>query len=411
MASRTSRSNIAYSSCATTIWGSGSTRFGEPLIVRSVCSLPPSSSVASAPAFLRRKGTSVWNCWSRARAVESAFWNGADTPRKYSRCLVESAAVMGGPSAFHTGAGGRSITKAPLACRRWAARLSGVEPSMRTTGPRIVLPFEPGAQAQLAAITSCTCGAVIRTERAPRSHLPPKFHCSSCAASPYSWNFLIVQSLAARAAGDPVRRGPITSARYCRLRITWERFSASSIRRPTPEVSTVGFWAAPGRTARAPSSASAAARHTRFTGETLGGWSCLKVRGGRGVCLTRGSLLLVAALPRDRQRDGHGGADPDRRIDGDAPAEHVPHDAVHDHEAHPASLAKLLRREPGLEDAVEIRGAASSPRISTASSSPGSRRRSLAREAGWASWSCTASCGTCSAGASPSILRSGSAPP
>ena len=79
--SRNSRSNIAYSSCATTIWGSGSTRFGEPLIVRSVCSLPPSSSVASAPAFLRRKGTSVWNCWSRARAVESAFWNGADTPR------------------------------------------------------------------------------------------------------------------------------------------------------------------------------------------------------------------------------------------------------------------------------------------------------------------------------------------
>src|SRR2546425_1602048 len=150
---------------------------------------------------------------------------------------------------------------------------------------------------------------------------------------------------------------------YCRLRITWERFSASSIRRPTPEVSTVGFWAAPGRTARAPSSASAAARHTRFTGETLGGWSCLKVRGGRGVCLTRGSLLLVAALPRDRQRDGHGGADPDRRIDGDAPAEHVPHDAVHDHEAHPASLAKLLRREPGLEDAVEILGEDAAPLV------------------------------------------------
>src|SRR3989442_8583791 len=54
MPSRSSRSNIAYSSCATTIWGRGSTRFGEPLIVRSVCSLPPSSSVASAPAFLRR---------------------------------------------------------------------------------------------------------------------------------------------------------------------------------------------------------------------------------------------------------------------------------------------------------------------------------------------------------------------
>src|SRR5438445_5263362 len=118
---------------------------------------------------------------------------------------------MGGPSAFHTGAGGRSITKAPLTCRRWAARLSGVEPSMRTTGPRTVLPFEPGAQAQLAAITSCARGAVIRTQRRPRSHLPPKLHCSSCAASPYSWNFLIVQSLAARAAGEPVRRGPIAS--------------------------------------------------------------------------------------------------------------------------------------------------------------------------------------------------------
>src|SRR5256712_8676786 len=153
---------------------------------------------------------------------------------------------MGGPSLFHAGAGGRSITKAPLTARRFAARLSGVEPSIRTTGPRMVLPFVPGAQAQLAAITSCVRGAVIRTHRGPRSHLPPKFHSSRCAARPYSWNFLIVQSLAARAAGEPVRRGPIASLRDLRVSLTWERVSASSVRRPAPEAAAVRVLAATG---------------------------------------------------------------------------------------------------------------------------------------------------------------------
>src|SRR3989442_8917879 len=105
------------------------------------------------------------------------------------------------------------MTEVSITAGRFAAGLSGVEASIRATGPRMVLPLVPGAQAQLAAITSCVRGAVIRTHRGPRSHLPPKFHSSRCAARPYSWNFLIVQSLAARAAGEPVTRGRVAALR------------------------------------------------------------------------------------------------------------------------------------------------------------------------------------------------------
>src|SRR5438046_10356473 len=113
-----------------------------------------------------------------------------------------SAPALGGPSLFHTNEGARSMTHAPFTFPLLASRLSGVLASMRTTGPFTVLPLVPGAQAQLAAATSCKRGAVIRIHIGPRVQVPPKFHYSSRAASPYSLNPASVQPLEARAAGE-----------------------------------------------------------------------------------------------------------------------------------------------------------------------------------------------------------------
>jgi len=120
----------------------------------------------------------------RARVSESASRNGVKTLRKYSRWLCESAAVMAGPSPFHTGAGGRVMTQAPFTLPRYTAKLSGVVASIRTTGPVRTEPPVPGAQAQLAAVTSCARGAVIRTRAGPRVQVPPNFHGSRCPSSP-----------------------------------------------------------------------------------------------------------------------------------------------------------------------------------------------------------------------------------
>src|SRR3989442_6300363 len=83
-----------------------------------------------------------------------------------------SAADIGGPSLFQTKDGGRSITNAPFTFALLASRLSGVLASIRTTGPRTVLPLVPGAHAQLAATTSCARGATSRTHIGPRVHVP-----------------------------------------------------------------------------------------------------------------------------------------------------------------------------------------------------------------------------------------------
>ena len=176
----------------------------------------------SAPEFRNTNGWSVLNCVSRARAAESRRCPPPNKPRNAARCRSESAAAIGGPSLFHTKEGGRSMTHAPFTFPLLASRLSGVVASMRTTGPLTVLPLVPGAHAQLAAATSCARGAVSRIHIGPRVQVPPKFHCSRWASSPYSLNRASVQSLAARAAGEPVRRGPITSVRYCRFGITCE---------------------------------------------------------------------------------------------------------------------------------------------------------------------------------------------
>src|SRR3989449_9894876 len=104
----------------------------------------------------------------RARVTESASRNGVKTVRKKSRCRCESAAVMGGPSLFHTSDGARVITHAFLTRPRYTAKLSGVVASIRTTGPVTVAPPVPGAQAQLAAIRSCARGAVMRARIGPR---------------------------------------------------------------------------------------------------------------------------------------------------------------------------------------------------------------------------------------------------
>src|SRR5438046_36936 len=48
----------------------------------------------------------------RARVTESASRNGVNTVRKKSRCRCESAAVMAGPSVFHTSEDARVMTHA-----------------------------------------------------------------------------------------------------------------------------------------------------------------------------------------------------------------------------------------------------------------------------------------------------------
>ena len=158
----------------------------------------------------------------RARVAESRRCPPPTNPRNAARCRSESAAVIGGPSLFHTNWGGRNMTQAPFTRALFASMLSAVLASMRTTGPLAVLPFVPGAHAQLAATTSCVRGATRRIHIGPRVHVPPKFHCSRRASSPYSLNLASVQSLAARAAGEPVRRGPMTSVRCCRFAIACE---------------------------------------------------------------------------------------------------------------------------------------------------------------------------------------------
>src|SRR5437762_12974417 len=143
----------------------------------------------------------------RARVAESRRWPPPKKPRNAARCRSESAAVIGGPSLFQTNWGGRSITHAPFALALFASMLSAVLASMRTTGPLTVLPLVPGAHAQLAATMSWGRGAVSRIHIGPRVHVPPKFHCSRWASRPYSLNLARVQSLAARAAGEPVKIG------------------------------------------------------------------------------------------------------------------------------------------------------------------------------------------------------------
>ncbi len=91
---------------------------------------------------------------------------------------------MDGPSVFHTSDGGRVITQAFFTRLRYAAKLSGVVASIRTTGPVTVTPPVPGAQAQLAAVTSCARGAVRRARIGPRVQVPPNCQGSRCASRP-----------------------------------------------------------------------------------------------------------------------------------------------------------------------------------------------------------------------------------
>src|SRR5256885_16671706 len=83
-----------------------------------------------------------------------------------------SAADIGGPSLFQTKDDGRSITNAPLTFALLASRLSGVLASIRTTAPRTVLAWVPGAHAQLAAMTSCARGATGDAHTGPGVHAP-----------------------------------------------------------------------------------------------------------------------------------------------------------------------------------------------------------------------------------------------
>src|SRR5437773_10180018 len=258
-----------------------------------------------------------------------------------------SAADIGGPSLFQTKDDGRSITNAPFTFALLASRLSGVLASIRTTAPRTVLPLVPGAQAQLAATTSCARGATSRTHIGPRVHVPPKFQGSRWPSSPYSWNLRSVQSLAARAAGEPVRRGPITSARYCRFCITCDFVMPWSIRAPTPVVSTgmgAGIWAASG----APASASATAASRRAV---MGN----NPRSREGLALgTRDTgkalhLERLRATPLRRRRQLHNDRGP-LALDGLEPhaAAEPGNDVAHHREAS-AALALRLGREPRLE--------------------------------------------------------------
>src|SRR6267143_167078 len=343
-----SRSNRAYSSCATTICGSGSTRVGDPLILRRSCSLPPSSTMARAPALRSRNGWSVLNCWMRARRTESIADGGPNAPRNWSRMRSVSAALMGGPSLFQTNDGARSMTNAPFTLALLTSRLSAELASMRTTGPRTTLPFVPGAHAQLAATTSCARGVVIRTHIAPRSHVPPKFHGSRCPSRPYSWNLRSVQSLACRTAGEPVSRGPMMSERYWRFCITWDLVMPWSIRVPTPVVSTGmvgGAWAASGAPASA--SASPAAVVRRAVMEILDQWRGLSL-GTRetGEVLHR-QRLRATPLRRRRQLHDDGGPLALDGLESHAAAEPGDDVAYHD-EAGPA-FARRLGREPRLE--------------------------------------------------------------
>jgi len=78
----------------------------------------------------------------------------------------------------------------------------------------------------------------------------------------------------------------------------------------------------------------------------------------------------------------------------------------------PAPVRIGVEREgQALHITVRDQGAASSPRISIVIFEAGFTTKEFGQGSGWASWSCTAWCGTCSAGASPLIRRSGSARP
>src|SRR6266516_2895451 len=284
----------------------------------------------------------------RARCAESIACGPPNAPRNWSRMRWVSAADIGGPSLFQTKDGARSITNAPFTLALLASRLSGVLASMRTTGPRTALPLVPGAHAQLAATTSCTRGATMRTDRGPRAQVPPKFHGSSCPVSPYSWNLRSVQSLAARAAGEPVSRGPITSARYCRFCITWDLVMPWSIRAPTPVVSTGmggGAWAASGAPTSASASPAAASRMAVMGNPRSVEELVLGTRDtGKVLHLER---LRATPLRRRRQLHDDRGA---LALDGlELHAAAEPGDDVAHHREAGAALALRLGREPRLE--------------------------------------------------------------
>jgi len=143
-----------------------------------------------------------------------------------------------------------------------AARLSGVEASIRTTGPRMPCRScrRPGP---------ARCDHVVRASArsfAPIAGRVPtcrrSFHCSSFAARRIPGTSSSSNHCGAR-PGEPVRRGPIASVR---LQVAHHlgAFSASSIRRPAPEVSTSG--SGPHRTHNENADQrQRCARHTRFT--------------------------------------------------------------------------------------------------------------------------------------------------
>ena len=133
------RWNSVNVSCGTTTMASGNSDAGDPLIVSSPNSFAPSLMRPSAPSLREPDGERL-PILDADPATQSAMAK----PAQRSRRVTVSAAVMGGPSGFHTKAGGRVMTHFPLtAVANRAAYSAGVTrvhvdhvAGLRSVGPR-----------------------------------------------------------------------------------------------------------------------------------------------------------------------------------------------------------------------------------------------------------------------------------
>ena len=127
------------------MFGSGETRLGEPLIVMSACSLPPSTSVPSAPASLSRYGQVDLELPARQhrrrrRVGGERRAGGLDRGDPLRILRRRRRRRRGSRPDWRAWAAPRR----PAPGRGRRARLSRVDRSTSTTGPLRVLPSVPG---------------------------------------------------------------------------------------------------------------------------------------------------------------------------------------------------------------------------------------------------------------------------
>ena len=183
--------------------------------------------IPAAPATSSAAGSS-----RRSIPALSSRLSHASIARSRSSVMRASVSGRANHSRLSRGrqlASGREIrTNFPRTSGSHASNASGLSASTRITTPASTGPSVAGLQAAAMPSSDRTRGETRSMWLIPRSHPRQVPYCSFLASMPHSSNSATAQSLAAAMAGEPVRRGPITSIITRPSSITWERSTPSS---------------------------------------------------------------------------------------------------------------------------------------------------------------------------------------